>query len=1291
MPEKTFIELLYAQKAKNDSNSQDLTNILNILSKTVFGDVNRFIFELLQNADDAPNKSSESIHVEFRLLDNYLIFKHSGAHFSQNDIVGISTVGSRASEKDLDMEKTGYKGIGFKSIFKASNCVQIISGRYSFRFDKNHSTWVNETGYPWQVIPIWTDAPPIETANYIETEKVNTIVSITDRTLIKREIQQTFEDSQIFLFLRNVASIIFYDQNNPVFKIEKKQIGNDHRELWFNNELQSNWLLRDFLIPIGQDVRDKLAKLSEEECPQKLKAATVAKITFAAQVQENKILPIENAAMYCYLPTKIKRNFPFVINADFITNAERTELLSNEWNTFLFSSIAQKHLEWISELGNGKFKYQTAKLIKPPFRYTSVENEKAYNNAFEKTIDNIAMIPSNTDQLLKIDQALTDYTGFTSAFPASPITNALQQTKNLVNLNVERTDILNGFGVEAFNIEQLCTMLEKRRLNDKAFAINETISLINFFKVQTENKINSHWNEILKNTAFLINQDGELKCPADLYYPLLQKGNAVFEFVKLQFLHPDIFAAIRNDQGAIRWLNTMGIKEPSEVEIMRKSIFNYIDAGNITDDIAVDVGKFIFRIFQAGKLQDNDYQYLSSLRIMSVNGTNLPVNCYLQASYDPQLKIDEILPGANFVSDVYLEKEEERPQWKNFFLKVGVKESIKIHQDSKRNVRSEYIRSYPHLQNYFNWIDDRNFYPPMYASYKNTAQHGVVNFSTVDYIEYTVNYSFAKTFWQMVLNSWQMFYDRCFEIEYFFYRGSVNVPSYVRYFIQNNACIPATNGNCYLPSQVYARNLKSVIGDHFPILDLDKISVEQFEYFGIRNTISTKDCLDILTSLSAKSINTDLNKQIYALYDQILKSKGDLSKADNKIINDWKKSGKFLALDNTFQPLVKLHCFNAKGIIPPVDSSHFIKLPADFKPKEIEMICEIFEIPIVSLENLKCVITGENIDTGLQSELMQKAKYLSIIYAHRQSEVLSNVYNQLNLRINSISFYTCEKISLAYSNQMGETIFEKKIETWFDKEDNFYFTGKWNSPRTMYSLIESLCDFLQLKDMDKELHMILQLNDEAIIEWLVEKGYQVPDVEAKKYNDLEHEHKDVLEEPVVEMQADVTMEVSVFTPLVRAADVDVTKVKIQYKTAENLIINTQASTAIIKDDKTKVDVGLWSEQFINKYLREKSAPGTVIIWENEKEESFKPYDFKIIENNVEKFIEVKGTSSPTKQKIYMSKFEWQFMFEKKENYTIYRLLCVGGKEEDLKMEAVQNPAEKIQNGLMLPDKIEIYI
>jgi len=184
MNTEEIVNNIYKEKAKNDSNSKDLSRGLDVLSKTVFGDVNRFVFELLQNADDSSIEEKKDIKVDFHILENYLIFSHDGAHFAENDVVGISSIGNRASEKDQSIEKTGYKGIGFKSVFGTSDYVHIVSGGFSFRFDKNHTAWNNDENYPWQVIPIWTEEPVEEVADWINTENVNTIIGIKNKKSI---------------------------------------------------------------------------------------------------------------------------------------------------------------------------------------------------------------------------------------------------------------------------------------------------------------------------------------------------------------------------------------------------------------------------------------------------------------------------------------------------------------------------------------------------------------------------------------------------------------------------------------------------------------------------------------------------------------------------------------------------------------------------------------------------------------------------------------------------------------------------------------------------------------------------------------------------------------------------------------------------------------------------------------------------------------------------------------------------------------------------------------------------
>ena len=54
------------------------------------------------------------------------------------------------------------------------------------------------------------------------------------------------------------------------------------------------------------------------------------------------------------------------------------------------------------------------------------------------------------------------------------------------------------------------------------------------------------------------------------------------------------------------------------------------------------------------------------------------------------------------------------------------------------------------------------------------------------------------------------------------------------------------------------------------------------------------------------------------------------------------------------------------------------------------------------------------------------------------------------------------------------------------------------------------------------------------------------------------------------------------------------------------------------------------EEFIYEFLTKNNSKFLSIIWDNKNGESGKPYDFRVFENEKEKFIDVKGTPSGSK-------------------------------------------------------------
>src|SRR6266540_2309579 len=92
----------------------------------LYAERTHFIFELLQNAEDA-----HASQVTFVLDQQRLLVRHDGRLFNENDVRGIC--GVSASTKDDDLTDIGKFGIGFKSVYAYTTLPEVHSGEEHFR------------------------------------------------------------------------------------------------------------------------------------------------------------------------------------------------------------------------------------------------------------------------------------------------------------------------------------------------------------------------------------------------------------------------------------------------------------------------------------------------------------------------------------------------------------------------------------------------------------------------------------------------------------------------------------------------------------------------------------------------------------------------------------------------------------------------------------------------------------------------------------------------------------------------------------------------------------------------------------------------------------------------------------------------------------------------------------------------------------------------------------------------------------------------------------------------------
>ena len=113
----------------------EFDDIGNFLAEKLYGDRAHFIYELLQNAEDAlalryQKDPSVSDGVTFRLYRDHLEVSHHGKLFDEADVKGICDVLRGTKNERLD--QIGTFGIGFKSVYAFTRSPEIHSGDEHF-------------------------------------------------------------------------------------------------------------------------------------------------------------------------------------------------------------------------------------------------------------------------------------------------------------------------------------------------------------------------------------------------------------------------------------------------------------------------------------------------------------------------------------------------------------------------------------------------------------------------------------------------------------------------------------------------------------------------------------------------------------------------------------------------------------------------------------------------------------------------------------------------------------------------------------------------------------------------------------------------------------------------------------------------------------------------------------------------------------------------------------------------------------------------------------------------------
>ncbi|KAF4976018.1 hypothetical protein FZEAL_7274 [Fusarium zealandicum] len=329
------------------------------LARNLYTSNARFVFELLQNADD--NDYSKALsrgqdpYVSFEIRPDRVSIECNENGFSRENLSAICAIGK--SSKVGAAGYIGEKGIGFKSVFMAAWKVFIQSNGFSFSF--THRKGDSGLG---MVTPVWEE----EAENLGDTRTRITLLLHTsddpDEDARQREtIRLQFQDLQhtILLFLRKLrrVQVSFFDQDdtmtsattyslhgcNPTTIRKTTSEGVEERQYHVTKYMAEN-------IP-----RSENRTYSEE----RERADSSTEVVLAFPLTESSTPVIENQDVFAFLPMR-PMGFKFLIHTDFVTEASRQGLVVTSLrNRALLTGIADCFIRAVQEFcGHSTLQYQ---------------------------------------------------------------------------------------------------------------------------------------------------------------------------------------------------------------------------------------------------------------------------------------------------------------------------------------------------------------------------------------------------------------------------------------------------------------------------------------------------------------------------------------------------------------------------------------------------------------------------------------------------------------------------------------------------------------------------------------------------------------------------------------------------------------------------------------------------------------------------------------------------------------------------------------------------------------------
>jgi len=657
---------------RNNQDPEFLTENRKVLDR-LRGDLSStgltFLYELLQNAVDHPNLNfNEEVSVHFEIFGNFLLLKHNGALFTEDNFRSITGILFGEQDDENNVRRIGYKGIGFKSVFRHSTNVYVRSGNFSFAFTK-------ETGddKPWEVMPIFQNEidkiTKIKQFDFFNSPVAFALEFPSDESKenVIDYLSELSANPYLLIFLKKLVKLKITLPNEEVV-YEKEIIVENGREII--KLKQPDGTINDWLKFSGEyqieeeEIIKELTDENNKSVPSNFRTFRNPKIDIVIPKKQNDNL----VNLFTYLPmSDTKYQLPYIVNGDFIPNLDRTNLIPTlEYNYRIAEFVAEELLKSCEKLAKNS-QYEYLKKLIPIYELENNRYATTVKKYFIKEVANHTIFPSTYSvNLVKLNDLIVNQTGLQNILSESdysrifntqgkPLTTDFGSTTEIEYL-IEKTEQGN-----CFTVDDLKNSIPNEEFQ-KWLKVSENNAT--FIKYIIENE---DLRDVLKEAVFLTTIS-ELKKSNEIYS---QQPEAIKDY-HIEALHSMVLPVINDEIVKFKKYDTLSFLD----EIITTKVED--SKRNLIRD-----WEWIFDNW--GEIKEDNLRKIS-LRVKVIlckNGQNIEIeNTYVSDEFqiDDGNKIETIISSIrlekDFISVDLISPQRPNVGWFKIFKELKAKSNL---------------------------------------------------------------------------------------------------------------------------------------------------------------------------------------------------------------------------------------------------------------------------------------------------------------------------------------------------------------------------------------------------------------------------------------------------------------------------------------------------------------------------------------------------------------------------------------------------------------------------------------